>query len=258
MSVPDRGETPGDLIEEYLRQLRAGMRLGPAEAELILAEAEDHLRETAAAGLATGGMTGREAQEAAISSFGSVRAVTHAHRARLARVARPVDVAMAAWKLVSLLLLAGGVTGMASVMLAVLAASGFHWYFLGFLPPNSSFAFAVGGYVIGWPGPAGFSWPVWSVVAIAGALALTGYLLVRRRQRRRGTENSPPGPLGRFFPVVAASIFAVMALALAGLAVSDAGGALVGLAACLVLAAVYGVRTPRSRRRQQHGQEMAR
>jgi hypothetical protein len=31
------------------------MRLAPAEAELILAEAEDHLRETAAAGLATGG-----------------------------------------------------------------------------------------------------------------------------------------------------------------------------------------------------------
>ena len=55
MSAPDRGETPGDLIEEYLRQLRAGMRLAPAEAELILAEAEDHLRETAAAGLATGG-----------------------------------------------------------------------------------------------------------------------------------------------------------------------------------------------------------
>jgi hypothetical protein len=257
MSAPARGESPGDLIEEYLRQLRAGLRAAPAETGVILAEAEDHLRETAATGLATG-MTEREAQEAAISSFGSVQAVARAHRARLAGVARPVDVAMAVWKLVSLLLLAGGVTGMAGVMLAVLAASGLHWYFLGFLPPSSTFPSSGGGYVIGWPGPAEFSWQVWSVVAIAGALQLAGYLLARRRQRHRGTENSPAGPLGGFFPAVAASVFGVMALALLGLAVSDVGGALVGLASCLVLAAAYGFRAPRSRRRQQRGQEIAR
>jgi hypothetical protein len=248
MSAPDRGGSPGDPIAEYLDKLRAGLRVGPGEAELILAEAEDHLRETAAAGLATG-MTGREAQEAAISSFGSARAVAHAHRTRLARVARPVDVAMAAWKLSSLLLLAGGVTGVASVMLAVVAASGFHWYFLGFLPSNSSFPFR-GGYVIGWPGPTEFSWQVWPVMAMAGALALSGYLLARRRQRRRGTEASPLGPLGRSFPAVATSVFAVITAALFGLALTDAGGAVVGLAACLVLAAVYGFRTPRSLRRQ--------
>jgi hypothetical protein len=160
VSAPERGGRPGDLIEEYLRQLRAGMRLGPAEAELILAEAEDHLRETAAAALATG-MAEREAQEAAISSFGSVQAVT---RARLA-----------------------------SVMLAVLAASGFHWYFLGFLPANSSFPFAGGGYVVTWPGRAGFSWPVWSAAVSAGALALAGYLLARRRQRRGELRTRRPG-----------------------------------------------------------------
>jgi hypothetical protein len=61
----------GDLIERYLAELRA--RLHTPGAVLVLAEAEDHLRETAAAGLAIG-MSEREAQEAAISAFGSVRA----------------------------------------------------------------------------------------------------------------------------------------------------------------------------------------
>ncbi len=102
-----RGGAPGDPIEGYLDQLRVRLRVSPQEAELILAEAEDHLRETAAAGMAIG-MTEHEAQRAAISSFGSVQAVTRAHLARQRRGAGPVDVAMAAWKLISLLLLVGG------------------------------------------------------------------------------------------------------------------------------------------------------
>jgi hypothetical protein len=70
-----------DLIARYLDELHAGLRVPAAEAELIAAEAEDHLRETAAAGIAIG-MTELEAQEAAISSFGPVRAVVRAHRRR--------------------------------------------------------------------------------------------------------------------------------------------------------------------------------
>ena len=70
-----------DLIAGYLAELCGGLRIPAAEAELILAEAEDHLRETAAAGLATG-MTEREAQQAAISSFGPARAVARAHGRR--------------------------------------------------------------------------------------------------------------------------------------------------------------------------------
>ena len=62
-----------DLITGYLAELGAGLRVPTAEAELILAEAEDHLFETAAAGMGAG-MTEREAQQAAISSFGPVRA----------------------------------------------------------------------------------------------------------------------------------------------------------------------------------------
>ncbi len=102
-----RDEAPRDLIEEYLDELRRGLRVLPGEAEVILAEAEDHLRETAAAGVAIG-MTEREAQEAAISSFGPVRAVARAHLARAAGDGTVLaNVVMTAWKLVSLLLLAG-------------------------------------------------------------------------------------------------------------------------------------------------------
>lgn len=73
-----------DLIARYLAELRT--RLRTPDADLVLAEAEDHLRESVAAGLAIG-MTDREAQEAAISAFGSVRAVVRAHNLRPRQVA---------------------------------------------------------------------------------------------------------------------------------------------------------------------------
>jgi hypothetical protein len=66
-------------VEEYLRQLRVGLRTRPEETSRILAEAEDHLRESVAAGLAAG-LTETEAAEAAISSFGTIRAVVRAHQ----------------------------------------------------------------------------------------------------------------------------------------------------------------------------------
>ena len=114
MSTAGHDRGPGDLIGAYLNQLRAGLRVAPDEAELILAEAEDHLRETAAAARAIG-MTEREAQEAAISGFGPVRAVVHAHQTRRGRAAAVAgDAAAAAWKLASLFVVAAGVSGLAT------------------------------------------------------------------------------------------------------------------------------------------------
>ena len=96
-----------DLIEEYLTQLRAGLLTSPRQARLILAEAEDHLRESVAAGLAAG-LTEPEARQAAIASFGSVRAVVRAHAAgRHGRAFAVIaEVVLAAWKLVAVYLLA--------------------------------------------------------------------------------------------------------------------------------------------------------
>lgn len=99
-----------DLIAGYLEELCSGLRVPADEADLIVAEAEDHLRETAAAGLAIG-MTEVEAQEAAIPSFGPVRAVARAHRRRFVTAAA----AMAAWKLAALLATTVGAGGPAGV-----------------------------------------------------------------------------------------------------------------------------------------------
>jgi hypothetical protein len=79
--------TPADPLHQYLDQLRANLRT--TDASLILAEAEDHLRESVAAGLRAG-LTEIEAQEAAISSFGSVRAVVRAHQSHHAPVGGPL------------------------------------------------------------------------------------------------------------------------------------------------------------------------
>ena len=80
----------------------------------MLAEAEDHLREAVTEGLAAG-LSEREAQEHAVSSFGSVRAVVRAHDARLRRlptVAVLRDVVMAAWRLGAIGLVAVGASGL--------------------------------------------------------------------------------------------------------------------------------------------------
>ena len=73
-------------VEEYLRALEAGLRLRPERAAGILAEAEDHLRESVADGLAAG-LTEAQAARAAIASFGSVPDVVRAHQTRPGRVA---------------------------------------------------------------------------------------------------------------------------------------------------------------------------
>jgi hypothetical protein len=109
-----------DPIEDYLNQLRAGLLAPPGETRLILAEAEDHLRESIAAGVAAG-LTEREATQAAISSFGSVRAVIRAHRFRHGRaVAVLGDLALVAWKLAAVFLIAVFAWGLGGQVLAQL------------------------------------------------------------------------------------------------------------------------------------------
>src|ERR1700684_3249508 len=102
-----------DLIAGYLAELRAGLWVLADEAELIVAEAEDHLRETAAVGMEIG-MTELEAHQAAISSFGPVRAVIRAHRRRTVTAG---DAVMAGWRLTRLPAAGAGAGGLATVLL---------------------------------------------------------------------------------------------------------------------------------------------
>ncbi len=235
-----------DPIEEYLDQLRAGLRSGPREVELIVAEAEDHLRETAAAGLAIG-MTDREAQEAAISVFGPVRAVVSAHHARRGWLAAAAEAGLAAWKLAAILLLTSGVAGLAIDAINTI------WPTV-VMVPNSEVCWPC------LPGPAfvpvflGVSyslWLAWAVAAVGGAIMLAGCGLAVRLRRRRGRGTL----LGGLFPMVAAGFFSAIALALTTLGAGAPGQLATGLAAAyLAVAAGYAIGMARTLRRQRRDQ----
>ncbi len=241
--------TPGDRIDEYLRALRASLRTTPQETERIVAEAEDHLREAAAAAMAAG-LTQTEAEEAAISSFGSVRAVVRAHVARHGKGALLTSLVMTGWKLAwTCLLAAGGVSVVAFIFDLTAGRS-----FVSAPRPGTRFAASQCRY---WmhvnPGAhtcaqafmlEGSSDIVTAgaFCAIAGAVLLECYHLVHVLQRRRGREIRNVLPRA-FFPTVAATAFGAAGLycyAAAALTAARAGGPgawLSGAIVCAVLAA---------------------
>jgi len=204
-------------IEDYLDQLRASLPTRPTETSRILAEAQDHLRESIAAGLSAG-LTEAEAQEAAISAFGSVRAVARAYqtgRTRAAAVLR--GCALTSSKLAGLFLLAFSLSSL--TLLADVKMS--------------THNVAVGP----------LSGPVLQHLAagIAGLLLLAGYHLARRF-RRRGARAAAASA-ARYFPPLAASFFAAGTAAQVLLKAS--GAAHIGgptILASLALAVGYAVR----------------
>jgi hypothetical protein len=169
-----------DLIELYLAELRGRLRTSPEAAAEILAEALDHLRESEAAGLAIG-MTGQEAQEAAISAFGSVRAVVRAHR-RLAPAV--TDTAMAFCRAVSMYLLTVFAVSMVVYFGVHAAASG----------DAARYPFAT---------PQGYGGPpvLWAGAGAVGLALLAGTRIGRHLRRRRGRHGTP-GPVAPVTAVV--------------------------------------------------------
>jgi hypothetical protein len=82
MSSRDDGESDSP-IECYLDELVAGLSTRqPRELRHLVAEAEAHLRDDAAAGMATG-LSGHEAELAAVERFGAASAMATAERQRL-------------------------------------------------------------------------------------------------------------------------------------------------------------------------------
>jgi hypothetical protein len=240
-----------DLVVAYLADLRA--RLRTPDADLVIAEAEDHLRESVAAGVAIG-MTEREAQEAAISAFGPVRAVVRAHNLRAGQVAR--DLVMAALKLAWI--------GSFSI-----AASGFVAWAMDLLfgrpfvggSPTATTRFAPANcehWLKLWPGARTCAQAAMlesssdavSLRVIGGGVAgmalLGAYLLVLMYWRRGGVRVLPSG----FFPLVAAAVFTLGGLALVVCTVTGGpfgapagpGSFLSGALVALAVAAAYTAR----------------
>ncbi|HEY3952518.1 MAG TPA: hypothetical protein VGM53_04025 [Streptosporangiaceae bacterium] len=218
---------PQDPIGEYLSELRAGLELGPDQAELVVAEAEDHLRETVACGLATG-MPLREAQLAAISAFGPVKAVVHAHASRpdgFVRGRTPAailgDLLLAGWRLAGTGLVAVGGSG----LVALLMNLAFGRAFTGQAPAGVTFGKADCAYWMGlWPGAHGCAAAhlleassdavvLRAGAGVMGTALLVGYGVARYLQRRRG--RGPVVVLGGYFPLLAGAVFSAGALGLA-------------------------------------------
>jgi hypothetical protein len=176
-----------DLIERYLAELRSRLRTSPEAVAEILAEAVDHLREAEAAGLAIG-MTRREAQEAAISAFGSVRAVARAHRHLAPAVA---DTAM---------MFCGAVS---SYLLTVFAVS-----MVVYVAVDKAVSSDPARYPFATPQGYGGAPVLWASAGAVG-LALLASNRIARHLRRRRTQRGIPGTV--------APLAAVVSLLLAGL-----------------------------------------
>ena len=271
MSAAGGEPIPGDLIGEYLGQLRAGLRVAPGEAELIVAEAEDHLREMAAAGTAIG-MTEHEAQQAAISSFGPVRAVVRAHAERPGHLVRGrtaaaviEDLCLAAWKLGSIGLTAVGASGPVVLVMNLTLGRAF----TGRPPAGITFPRAsCAHWLAGWPAAhtcvqaamleASSDAVLLRVGAgIMGVALLEAYVIVRYLMRR--SERGPAVLLAGYFPVLAACVFGAGALSLAlaqltGFTVTAGPGAyLSGAVVAAAVAAGYGLRARPAIRHLMHG-----
>jgi hypothetical protein len=265
--------TGGDLVEEYLDQLYAGLRGSPRQGRRLLAEAEDHLRQGVAAGLAAG-LSEDEAQQAAISSFGSVRAVVRAHqvqRYRMPGLALLADLTLTAWKLGSIGLIAVGASG---VLVAAMNRL-FGRPFVGAVAPGTLLpAAGCRHWLSVWPHAhsctqaymlesSSDAVTLRGGAGLLGLILLTGYLVVRYAARRRGWS---PGLLpDGFAPTIAVSLFGAAGLALAGLALMHGGGPspiggvsgpgfyLSGAIAALAVAAWYGRALQRTLLRQARG-----
>jgi len=245
-----------DLIQQYLARLRASL---PArEAERIMAEAEDHLRETERAGLAVG-LTEDEAQAAAISAFGSVTAVVRAHRARLLRSpALAGDLVTAAWKLIWLMLLAAGLTGLLDVIMEFMVGGDF----LSGLVPRltraqcrhvmSQYPYAAGNCSqASFLGGRHGLLTVCTIAGLLGIFLFLAYLAMRDLQRSRGRAAWQVLPAG-FFPAVAVTAFGLLAAVLSwqtGVIAADGdgpGGLMTGAVMAIAVAVFYGVRLRRA------------
>jgi hypothetical protein len=208
----------GDPVEEYLDQLYRKLRATPREGRRTLAEAEDHLREGVADGLAAG-LSEREAAEAAVSSFGSVAAVVRAHEGRFPSVSLFASLAVSAWRLISVGLLAIGASGLLASAMNVI----FGPQFVGGAPTLVGASAAnCRHWLANWPlahGCAQASMLEASADAVSlrvaagvlGLIMLGVYLLVFRGAPRVLPEG--------FVPTVAVTLFGTAAVGLAGLTV---------------------------------------
>jgi hypothetical protein len=211
-------------VEDYLDQLYASLRTTPRQARRIIAEAEDHLREATAAGIEAG-LTEAEAEEAAISSFGSVRAVVRAHTRRVPPLAVLGELIMSAWRLAAIAVLAVAGSGLVALVINQLLGPQFvggrpaaargaspqacaHWLHLWSQAQSCGQAAMLE--------TSSDAVDLRLLTLVPGLILLGGYLLARRYQRQHGLRADllPEA----FVPTVAACLFGALTAGLTYLA----------------------------------------
>jgi hypothetical protein len=195
----------GDPIADYLAELRAGLRTSPARTAEIAAEAEDHLRESAAA-RQTAGLDAGAAQLAAIAAFGPVKQVIGAHQPTASAYAAAVG--WRAWPLFAGYLMLSALIGGLLVRLETEQAHGHVLAAFTYRarPGGQSMTYFMD---TGRPDPGQLA-AVLGGCALAGLLLLAGFLAARRR---RGSGAGPvPLPRAVFLLAAASALLAFAAV----------------------------------------------
>jgi hypothetical protein len=197
----------GDPIADYLSELRAGLRTAPARTAEILAEAEDHLRESAAAVRQAGHLSEAAAQRAAIEAFGPAHQVTRAHRPPLTAFAAAAG--LKAWPLLSIYVLLSAVAGALSLWRETASSGGRSIAVVTVTSPSPGGRPTTMLELVGTTHP-GQAAAVFGGCALAGVLLVAGFLVVGRRGRRSGLAlvRLPRG----FVPLVAAFALVVFGM----------------------------------------------
>ncbi|ONH21997.1 permease prefix domain 1-containing protein [Pseudofrankia asymbiotica] len=263
MSARGAGDGPAtrvdDPVEDYLDQLYARLPADARGARRLLAEAEDHLREATAAGVAEG-LPVVEARRRAVDRLGDPRAFTRAaavsswHRPSWAAIR---DLTWAAARMAGIGLVAIGVSG--GVAAAMNAAFGRH--FVGGGPAGVAYPTAACAHFLAvHPGAASCaqaamlenSQDAVSLRLLAGLVGLlvlavgNAPAMVHRRRGGRPRRSSLPSTL---VPAVGATAFGAAGAVLVGLAADDtvvgvssgAGYYLSGGLVALAVAAAYAI-----------------
>lgn len=189
-----------DLIARYLAELRARLRTPPERTTDILAEARDHLRESTTAGLAAG-LSEQEAQQVAISAFGSARTVARANR-------HPADV------LTPLGLAASKAAGVYLLTVSAASFAMYFWMRAGLVRAHPSFRYPLLIHQLsGLGSPA-----VLAGCGAAGLALLAGHHTDRRiRRRRRSQAPVKSYPLAVAFSFITFAVILVIAGSITGL-----------------------------------------
>jgi hypothetical protein len=230
--TPDPAASGADgPVEDYLDRLYARLPADARRARRLLAEAEDHLREATAAGLADG-LSPAEAGRRAVDRLGGIRAFAGIPGSSPWRPPAPSavrDLGLAAVRMVGTGLVAIGVSG----AIAAVMNAAFGRRFVGGGPGGARYSTAACAHFLAvHPGAGGCARAAMLenshdavslrlLAGLAGLLVLAvpaGLALLGRRRGRRPARSALPSAL---VPAVGCTAFGAAGVALIGLAVDD-------------------------------------